>query len=747
MRGVLQNVAHTLDEEDVAHTPDKRQSLRTAYDACKAALQEVEVFLNKHSGVGERTGLRWISIMKFITSDIEGLRTQLDLSGKLLERSLAGLGALSRHTLHAAIRELRDEYRQGRHERSVLSLAIVDHKAIDEQEAIAQVEQDLMDKDVHPDAIDLHRTEIRQWIIDIIPESVPDEDRVNHTRRANTMGHLSYRPATFALSPTSLTQPSSSEKWHGIAKRHEQLSTRTDLYTGPMYQSPLRYTDERTTLYDEPSIPLPSPSDTPSSRRESLSSHRSQGSDWHPRREEHTEYVLRMLTKPFAHGPTTGVTDDEHASFYFARAFHQMDCTDRGFLTRNQVIKICERALVDANGPLDRHSLNQIVHFGDRNRDGKVDKSEFRSIMLEILRISLQICFQNDIIQADTKAVARYLATDCITLALPWGFSRTSGPLCFDEIEQVCVTGPPALLPLKSFTLMAQEVASRGVRVINEADEHWQRALPDRESRADFRKTFDAALNVACSFSLFYNTEGETQLSDLDDMACDLTILRAAQPTDKTLSSRLIDLLRLRSQCEDIASQLRGLIWRIEHLNPDQAQHGDNACWPSPETLTRDLDMWRKSHVGVWAYRIHDQWAKTWQHVTQAVSEHREWYEKERASTQSYRIGVDEWKDSVKSQYCLHAQAVKIVRDYTQNLREMTDAGPPRLPVTPLFVLNDLRIELPGRNSKIPFDSHIVVLTLPGDHLYEAKIMDHEDGKLLSGPHIIRHTRMEPIIL
>lgn len=395
-----------------------------------------------------------------------------------------------------------------------------------------------------------------------------------------------------------------------------------------------------------------------------------------------------------------------------------MDYTERGFLTRNQVTRTCDKALVVANGPLDRQTLARIVHFGDRNRDGKVDKGEFSSIMLDVLHHSLQICFDDDICRADAEAISRYATKEGMTLALPWGFSRTTGTPYFDEIELVTVGQPPALLPLKSFTLMSQEVASRGVKIANEADEYWHKALPDPESRATFAKTFERVLDVACSFSLFYNAGSEDELSDLDDMIFDLSILRTQQLPDNTFTSRLTDLLNVRAQCEKIALQLRGIFWRIEHLNTDQVRTSNQTRWPSPETLTYDLDMWRKSHVEVWAYKIHEQWDKIQQEVAAKIIEHRHWYDEQqqslpRSSTLPIDTEVRGWmgskaRDYVRPQNALHTRAVKVVRDYATNLRRMTGTSPDRLPVSSHFAINDLRVECfesSGYNGRNSFDS------------------------------------------
>jgi hypothetical protein len=753
LQGVLQNVRQTFDERDVADAPDKRRSVHIAYDACEGALHEVEAYLDKHAGIRQSSQLRWISVMKFAATDIEGLKKSLDSSGKLLERSLAALTVLSLHKLFVAIEEVKADYQHNRRARSVLSLALVDHKEVDERLAMAQVEKDLVDKDVHPDAIDFHRDEIRKWVLNI------HEDAAAKSRRPDTTDPISGNTLNSVLyDPRSQTPSISGESRYTSEAFIRHSSNRImDSPSTPI--GSLRHANEHSVPFDFQMTP----SETPSSRRGSLGSHRSQNAEWHPRAEEHSDYVQLMLTKPFGHAPAAGVTSDEHANFYFERAFHQMDYTERGYLTRNQVTRTCDKALVAANSPLDRQTLARIVHFGDRNRDGKVDKGEFASIMLDVLHHSLQICFDDDICRAEAEALSRYATKDGMTLALPWGFSRTTDTLYFDEIELVTVDRPPALLPLKSFTLMSQEVASRGVRIANEADEYWHKALPDPESRATFAKTFERVLDVACSFSLFYNPDSEDELSDLDDMIIDLSVLRTQQDSDKTFTSRLTDLLNVRTQCEKIALQLRGITWRIEHLNTDQVCTSNQTRWPSPETLIYDLDMWRKSHVEVWAYNIHEQWEKIRQDVAAKIIEHRQWYDEQqqslpRSSTQPIDTQARGWmvsraRDYVKPQNDLHIRAVKVVRDYATYHRQVTGTLPNRLPISPYFAINDLRVECFESNGRIPFDN-IKRSSASSEHsaessrsLFRVKILTWDKKEILSGPHTIGNDCAKPIIM
>ena len=72
--------------------PDRPKvaSMRSSRESCIAVLDEVDVFLEKHSRIGTDKK-RLIDTAKFITKDIDGLKSKLTHSSTLLQLSLSSL--------------------------------------------------------------------------------------------------------------------------------------------------------------------------------------------------------------------------------------------------------------------------------------------------------------------------------------------------------------------------------------------------------------------------------------------------------------------------------------------------------------------------------------------------------------------------------------------------------------------------------------------------------------------------------
>lgn len=261
------------------------------------------------------------------------------------------------------------------------------------------------------------------------------------------------------------------------------------------------------------------PSEAPSSRRSSVGSHTSKKSTWHPSGEPEPEYVARMLAKPFRVDPLRGSVDFEKATFYFKRAFHQQDYLEREYLTRLEVASMCEDAGARVGAQLNSQYLTNLIHAGDVNKDGRVDEDEFLMIMHNVLLETISTAgeqlhglFSRVSDAADEEAYMRRSRDPYVVLSLPWGFSRGKGAPFYDEVEETEVSRRPPLLPLHSFTLMAQEVASRGVGIIDDADKYWTKAL-SQDLRKEFRDVLEPVRGAALLFTVFHNPSNQASTS------------------------------------------------------------------------------------------------------------------------------------------------------------------------------------------------------------------------------------------
>lgn len=79
-----------VDAGDIPNSEPKIASLASAGHTCRTTLGEVEDFLGKHSKMGSK-GKRLIDTIKFVSGDVQGLRSRLEISTRLLQLSLASL--------------------------------------------------------------------------------------------------------------------------------------------------------------------------------------------------------------------------------------------------------------------------------------------------------------------------------------------------------------------------------------------------------------------------------------------------------------------------------------------------------------------------------------------------------------------------------------------------------------------------------------------------------------------------------
>jgi hypothetical protein len=88
--GVLEETQTFLNAGDLPNSEGKTASLESAVWTCRTTLTEVEEFLEKHAKIGGK-GKRLIDTIKFVSNDVRGLRSRLELSTQLLQLSLVSL--------------------------------------------------------------------------------------------------------------------------------------------------------------------------------------------------------------------------------------------------------------------------------------------------------------------------------------------------------------------------------------------------------------------------------------------------------------------------------------------------------------------------------------------------------------------------------------------------------------------------------------------------------------------------------
>ncbi len=73
------------------------------------------------------------------------------------------------------------------------------------------------------------------------------------------------------------------------------------------------------------------------------------------------------------------------------RIFHQLDWYDRGCLYRFTIEDECRLAVRAASIPLNDAALMQLILSGNKNRDGKTDRSEFIDFIDDLIKLAGQV--------------------------------------------------------------------------------------------------------------------------------------------------------------------------------------------------------------------------------------------------------------------------------------------------------------------------------------------------------------------
>ncbi|KAK5134509.1 hypothetical protein LTR08_006426 [Meristemomyces frigidus] len=399
------------------------------------------------------------------------------------------------------------------------------------------------------------------------------------------------------------------------------------------------------------------------------------------------EFVSRMLAKPFDVDPISTPVDIEQASFYFKRAFQQQDHVERGYLTRYAVKKMCKDATAKVDVKLDSQFLDSLIHAGDDNKDGRVDKDEFLVILHNVWEATTRMAanqlhahFSTISDAADEAARTRRDHASNVVALLPWGFGRDKSGAIYDEIENKEVRTSPELLPLGSFTLMAREIASRGVGIIVEADTRWKNALP-HDLQQEFRDTLDPVREAALKFTVFHNPKDEASLSDLDEMMTVQRILvesgallgysgKKRKEIEKTGLS-LDNLRNMQVKCQALARHIRGFVHALTHGSANESAPGAAPLWPSAMTLPNDLKRWRRSRLKTWSWLINRDMNAIWDNVTSAVEGSRNQYAQYAAPIQrsSSSAGSSSRQGPDDRHNALDSDARKAARDYCAGIR------------------------------------------------------------------------------
>jgi len=568
----LEVIASVLDETtsfvrqgSVPGDELKRNALATARESCRVTLAEVQTFLDKHAGVEK--GKKFFDIVRFIRHDIKGLKSKLQSSCHHLQLCLTALSSLSILNVQKQLRQILSEYKTRVRESTVLSDAINDSKMAPEPELFDQLIVDLEDKDVHPDAISLNSAFIQSWLKQAIrtgqlqenaeqaSSDLPPPEGEDGTEKALPIPGI----------PDPDSDPASdSDPEHGMPSTHAL------------------------DIGDLQSV----------SRSASMSSHRSKPVNWHPSDKPEPEFVQQML-EPILSGlvrdgfPEPGSPETKAFHHRFRRAYHQLDYTGRGFVTKSDVTDTCQEALQRASLPFDQDKLLELVSASDENQDNRFDLGEFIQLMENLffeaarsVRGYLKDQMSAHCKQAEKDGQSRPIAKEPI----PWPFvpEDADGKKYRNTILDVTVTSHPRLHQTSFSMMMVNAEACRVM--LDRLEAKWRPIIP-HSLRSSFLGVFETLRKIALRYSLFENPILGAQCSDIDDGITYLGVAGLFDPENEfpKVRNTLIenrdfgyrDLLRVQGVMKCLESIDKGLgpviyahqfqklnaAWQMRHVN------------------------------------------------------------------------------------------------------------------------------------------------------------------------------------
>lgn len=400
------------------------------------------------------------------------------------------------------------EYQSGAHEPTVLSSLIGNHdysQANDDglhHQAYDQLVAELQTKDVHPDCISLHDEYIKKWLQDVAVDGILDE-------------RAPYLEDTTPHAPSLFIDIANEDMSDGASVGYPQPSSRTT--TPPVHQR--------------------------------------EGRTWNltPHDQPDSESVRRILGGLLEADPYSTYRP-EAANSPIQRAYHRLDYTQRGYLTRSEVHTAFKEAVAYAgiaDEKLDGWNLPVVIAKFDTNQDGRYDEEEFIHVTHQIVQLAFEARKEQlaealsqcgikartflrqrrqSQIATDTHGGNVILRTGSQRSIPPFGWSKGSpgSTLRFhDHITEKDWQFPPELSD-RSFSVMAADAAWCVERIDN-LQEKWLAIVP-KALRSCFLEDFNTVRTVALGYTLFEKSGHPDELSDLDDFFATYHVVKNLRP-------------------------------------------------------------------------------------------------------------------------------------------------------------------------------------------------------------------------
>ncbi|OAQ71516.1 hypothetical protein VFPFJ_11057 [Purpureocillium lilacinum] len=520
LRIVIDDVHKFLEDGEPPDSERKLASLVSSAQGCETTLAEVEEFLEKHSKVGSKNK-RVIDTARFIIKDVQGLRSRLEMNAQLLQLCLVSFQSLSIAVVRENLHHITDEYRSGTREPTVLSSVLLDNDMtrVDDEDLYEQIIVDLEGKGTHPDCITLHNEYIRGWIRDITLQNIQGEEADGAT-------------AITASDPTELAVVPETRIRSWVASTEIDSESKVSTLENIEVEVPLDCSSMPGSIAGLPSDDSgPSPPDQPN-----------------------PEYVKRVLgslldTDRFL------LCNSPDALPRIQRVYERLDYTQRGCLTRSEILKASQDALeyVGITGiALDKLRLHAVISTFDEYRVGKYDEQAFTSFVRHLQQLCVKarreqlaeiVTFYGAEARAyldsermhqieghmqNTKLEKLDLGSPKYIPPFGWSENAPGSTVRFrDNISGKDAEQLP-LVHRKSFSTMASD-AAWAVERIDIIQAEWLPFVP-AGLRQPFLDGFNKVRNAGLKYTIFENDGDPYRLSDLDDFAVSYHIMRKLEP-------------------------------------------------------------------------------------------------------------------------------------------------------------------------------------------------------------------------
>ncbi|KAF2731958.1 hypothetical protein EJ04DRAFT_578747 [Polyplosphaeria fusca] len=515
-------------DQNASQPSSSLQALTLARKGCLETLGEVEELLSRYTDVGNIPGSSYrqrpyLQVAKFITKDIEGLKAKLSNHAHLLQ---LGLNSTTRSTvtdLQAKLDTLLQQYQQGARRPSVFSSVSNNTLQVDQGALLRHITTDLEDDYLNADAIEMNKPYIASWLSEVVADGrLDDVPRLSVADDSLSLAYsLTVSTPTGDADSRSTMERVSSMSNLAIKTIPENVSTSS----GSIFTDHLSTCD------------MSSNADTSVSAFTAITP-------------PETETVFPMLLSYFKTDPDAPM-NAAIMSYRINESFRQQDWSHRGFLTRKEVMTVCEdiikhlehtQSLPTNDAAKVLGNLQGFVIYSDLNRDGQLSEQEYQSLIQRLIENVATLRHRSILKELDTTSL--YHAKDCRN-GLPWCEKKSAHKMATPPLDVFSGDWKPerAWMAAKSFTAMAKDAESV-VNTIGTFERDWLLTL----SGSLRRYTVESLVSVrkaALAFTLFEDPDKGLRLSDLDAMILSYG-LRNESTLSRASSQEILNLQQLK---------------------------------------------------------------------------------------------------------------------------------------------------------------------------------------------------------